>query len=111
MNTTRRRPVTEAAPRYKTVLFTWAAAFPLLTALNVLLGPLLLQLPLPGRTLLLTGLLINLHTYVVVPAYATMRRRARSSRIRRKTREESSTYRKLQPNPEPRHFECTTPHI
>jgi uncharacterized protein len=53
--------------RYKTALLTWAAAFPLLTALNVLLHPLLAALPLPGRTFLLTGLLISLLTYVILP--------------------------------------------
>lgn len=56
-----------APPRYKVALLTWAAAFPLLTALNVLLRPLLSVLPLPGRTLLLTGLLISLLTYVILP--------------------------------------------
>lgn len=57
----------DSPPRYKVALLTWAAAFPLLTALNVLLHPLLGALPLPGRTLLLTGLLIGLLTYVVMP--------------------------------------------
>ena len=54
-------------PRYKMALLTWAAAFPLLTAVNVFLGPLLVTLPLPGRTLLMTGLLIGLLTYVIMP--------------------------------------------
>ncbi|HLJ66243.1 MAG TPA: hypothetical protein VKX16_02635 [Chloroflexota bacterium] len=58
---------TNQPPRYKLALLTWAAAFPLLTAVNVLLGPLLAVLPLPGRTLLMTGLLINLLTYVIMP--------------------------------------------
>jgi antibiotic biosynthesis monooxygenase (ABM) superfamily enzyme len=53
--------------RYKMALLTWAAAFPLLTALNVLLGPQFAALPLPLRTLLLTGLLIGLLTYVIMP--------------------------------------------
>jgi antibiotic biosynthesis monooxygenase (ABM) superfamily enzyme len=48
-------------------LLTWAAAFPLLTAVNVLLGPLLAALPLPGRTLLMTGILIGLLTYGIMP--------------------------------------------
>jgi hypothetical protein len=58
---------TKAPPRYKLALLTWAAAFPLLTAVNVLLGPLLVALPLPGRTLLITGLLITSLTYVIMP--------------------------------------------
>jgi uncharacterized protein len=54
-------------PRYKMALLTWAAAFPLLTAANVLFGPVLAALPLPLRTLLLTGLLVTLLTYVIMP--------------------------------------------
>lgn len=54
-------------PRYKIALLTWAAAFPLLTALNVLFGPLLADLALPARTFLLTGVLIGLSTYVTMP--------------------------------------------
>jgi antibiotic biosynthesis monooxygenase (ABM) superfamily enzyme len=58
---------TKAPPGYKTALVTWAAAFPLLTALDLLLNPLLAVLPLPGRTFLLTGLLIGLLTFVILP--------------------------------------------
>jgi antibiotic biosynthesis monooxygenase (ABM) superfamily enzyme len=54
-------------PRYKTALLTWAAAFTLLTTVNVLFGPQLAALPLPVRTFLLTGMLVNLLTYVVMP--------------------------------------------
>ncbi len=54
-------------PRYKMVLLTWAAAFPVLTVLNLLFGPQLAALPLPARTLLVTGLLITLLTYVIMP--------------------------------------------
>jgi antibiotic biosynthesis monooxygenase (ABM) superfamily enzyme len=57
----------DSPPRYKMALLTWAGAFPLLTAVNVLLGPLLGALPLAGRTLLMTGLLIGLLTYVIMP--------------------------------------------
>lgn len=58
---------TTAPPRYKIALLTWAAAFPVLTAVNVLLGPVLTALPLPGRTLLMTGLLVGLLTYAIMP--------------------------------------------
>jgi antibiotic biosynthesis monooxygenase (ABM) superfamily enzyme len=58
---------TKAPPRHKLALLTWAAAFPLMTALTMLLGWLLNGLPLPGRTLLMTGLLIGLLTYVIMP--------------------------------------------
>jgi antibiotic biosynthesis monooxygenase (ABM) superfamily enzyme len=48
-------------------LLTWAAAFPLLTAVNVLFGPQLAALPLPIRTFLLTGMLVSLLTFVIMP--------------------------------------------
>jgi uncharacterized protein len=54
-------------PRYKVALLTWAAVFPLLTAANVVFGPVLALLPLPARTLLLTGLVVGVTTYVVMP--------------------------------------------
>jgi hypothetical protein len=54
-------------PRYKMALLTWAAAFPLLTAVNVLLGPELASLPLLGRTFLVTGILTSVLTFVVMP--------------------------------------------
>ena len=67
--TTLKRPIDnpDSPPRYKMALLTWAGAFPLLTAVNVLLGPVLGALPLPGRTLLITGILIGLLTYVIMP--------------------------------------------
>jgi antibiotic biosynthesis monooxygenase (ABM) superfamily enzyme len=48
-------------------LLTWVAAFPLLTFVNILLGPILAVLPLPARTLLMTGILVSVLTYVVLP--------------------------------------------
>jgi antibiotic biosynthesis monooxygenase (ABM) superfamily enzyme len=54
-------------PRYKMALLTWAAAFPLLTAVNVALGPVLALLPLLGRTFLVTGILTSVLTFVIVP--------------------------------------------
>jgi hypothetical protein len=56
-----------APPRYRMVLLTWAAAFPVLNVLHVLFGQQLAALPLPARTLLLTGVLITLLTYVIMP--------------------------------------------
>jgi antibiotic biosynthesis monooxygenase (ABM) superfamily enzyme len=48
-------------------LLKWAAAFPLLTAVNGLFGPQLAVLPLPARTLLLTGILVSVLTFVIMP--------------------------------------------
>jgi antibiotic biosynthesis monooxygenase (ABM) superfamily enzyme len=68
-NIVRKRNVTNPAspPRYKIALLTWAGVFTLLTAANVVFGPLLALLPLPARTLLLTGLVVGLMTYIVMP--------------------------------------------
>jgi antibiotic biosynthesis monooxygenase (ABM) superfamily enzyme len=54
-------------PRYKMALVTWLAVFPLITAILLLFGPLLSQLPMLMRTLVLTGVMVTLMTYVVMP--------------------------------------------
>lgn len=54
-------------PRYKVFLLTWLAIYPLITGIFLLLGPWLMQLPLLLRTLLLTGVLVYLMTYIVMP--------------------------------------------
>jgi hypothetical protein len=54
-------------PRYKMFLLTWLAIYPLITAIYLLFGSLLNALPLLLRTLLLTGVLVYLMTYLVMP--------------------------------------------
>jgi hypothetical protein len=54
-------------PRYKIFLLTWLAIYPLITLIFLLFGNLLTALPLLLRTLLLTGVLVYLMTYVVMP--------------------------------------------
>lgn len=54
-------------PRYKVFLLTWLAIYPLITAIFFLFGKQLSLLPLPIRTLLLTGILVYLMTYIVMP--------------------------------------------
>lgn len=55
-------------PRYKIALLTWLGIFPLITGILALLGPVFLNsLPLLLRTLILTGVLVPLMTYVVMP--------------------------------------------
>jgi hypothetical protein len=57
-----------APPRYKITLLTWLGIFPLITAILALFGPVVLnRLPLVLRTLVLTGVLVPLMTYVVMP--------------------------------------------
>ncbi len=54
-------------PRYKVFLLTWLAIYPLITGIFLLFGKQLSLLPLPIRTLLLTGVLVYLMTYIVMP--------------------------------------------
>lgn len=56
-----------ALPHYKMVLLTWLGIFSLITALLALLGPWLNSIPLVLRRFILTGLLVPLMTYVVMP--------------------------------------------
>ncbi len=60
MRILRRRPARSA-------LLTWVAIWPLITALLILGEPVLAALPLPLRTLLLTGVLVPLMSFVVMP--------------------------------------------
>jgi antibiotic biosynthesis monooxygenase (ABM) superfamily enzyme len=56
-----------APPRYKMFLLTWLAIYPLITGIFLLFGRWLNAFPLLLRTLLLTGLLVYLMTYIVMP--------------------------------------------
>ncbi|MEL6162004.1 MAG: hypothetical protein AAFR18_22575 [Cyanobacteria bacterium J06627_32] len=62
-----RRAFNANPPRYKTFLLTWLAIYPLINLILLVLGPLLNLLPLYLRTLCLTGLLVFLMTYIVMP--------------------------------------------
>lgn len=54
-------------PSYKVFLLSWLGIYPLITGIFLLFGTQLSLLPLPIRTLLLTGVLVYLMTYVVMP--------------------------------------------
>ena len=51
----------------RSALLTWIAIWPLITALLTLGEPVLAALPLPLRTLLLTGVLVPLMSFIVMP--------------------------------------------
>jgi uncharacterized protein len=54
--------------RYKMVTVTWLAVFPLITTMQMVLGPIFLNsLPLPLRSFILTSILVPLMTYGVMP--------------------------------------------
>ena len=52
---------------YRTALLTWVAIWPAITLLLFLGEPVLAPLPLPLRTLVLTGALVPLMSFVVMP--------------------------------------------
>jgi len=54
-------------PRYKLFLLTWLAIYPLITGIFWIFGTWLYAIPLAIRTLILTGVLVYLMTYVVMP--------------------------------------------
>lgn len=54
-------------PRYKMVVVTWIAVFPLATLIFMLLQPLLGNAPAVLRTLVFTVIMVSMMTYVVMP--------------------------------------------
>ena len=66
---------TPPPPRRKMALVTWLAVYPLITGIFWLLGPVLIQLPLPLRTLVLTAIMVPAMFLVVMPAMTRLFRR------------------------------------
>ncbi|MFC4908689.1 hypothetical protein [Actinomadura gamaensis] len=60
--------------------FTWLAVYSMIMAVQLVLGPVLLPLPLPVRTLALTAIVVPTVVYVLLPAllrtHAAVRRRS-----------------------------------
>ena len=57
-----------APPRYRLALVTWAGAYGVITLILWLLGPTMAGWPLVLRTLLISVLMVNALTWVVLPA-------------------------------------------
>ena len=57
-----------APPRYKLALLTWAGAFGVITLILGLLGTAIAGWPLVLRTLLISVLMVNALTWIVLPA-------------------------------------------
>ena len=55
-------------PRHKLALISWAAAYPVITAILATLGPTLASWPLVLRTLLLSVLMVASLTWLIMPA-------------------------------------------
>ncbi|MEL7527137.1 MAG: hypothetical protein AAFN16_15270 [Pseudomonadota bacterium] len=57
-----------AAPnRNRMALLTWAVIYPMITSLLAVLEPFLAGMPLPVRSLVLTGILVPVMVYIVMP--------------------------------------------
>jgi uncharacterized protein len=54
-------------PRYKTALLTWAAVYTLINLLSIFLSPLLRSLPPLIISLITSGIMVGLLTYVIMP--------------------------------------------
>jgi antibiotic biosynthesis monooxygenase (ABM) superfamily enzyme len=54
-------------PRYKTALLTWGAVYVLINILNIFLTPVLHSLPSLLVSLIISGVMVGLLTYVVMP--------------------------------------------
>ena len=67
-NRTAQPPRPPAPPRYKLALVTWAGAYGVITLILDLLGPAMAGWPLVLRTLVISVLMINALTWVVLPA-------------------------------------------
>ena len=60
---------TPAAPSvHRRALITWLAVYPVITLVLGLLGPTIATLPLLLRTLVLTGIVVPVAAYALVPA-------------------------------------------
>jgi antibiotic biosynthesis monooxygenase (ABM) superfamily enzyme len=65
---------TEAMPRYKLALLTWAAAYALITTFLALLGPAIAGWPLALRTLVLSVVMVAALTWVIMPRLTKLMR-------------------------------------
>ena len=65
----------KSPPKFKVAFITWLAIYPLLTIILYVFGPLLAELPLAARTLLLTMVLVPLMVYILVPGLRKIFRR------------------------------------
>jgi uncharacterized protein len=55
-------------PRRRLALLTWVSAYAVITLILELLGPFMAPWPLALRTLLLSGLMVSILTWAVMPA-------------------------------------------
>lgn len=56
-------------PKWKFAIMVWMAIYPSITLVQLLIGKQLTKLPLPLRTLIMTGILVPLMVYVLLPLF------------------------------------------
>lgn len=56
-------------PKWKFALMVWIAIYPSITLVQLLIGNQIISLPLPLRTLIMTGILVPLMVYVLLPLF------------------------------------------
>ncbi|WP_297868752.1 hypothetical protein [uncultured Flavobacterium sp.] len=54
-------------PKWKFAIMVWLAIYPAITLLTYLIGDLIKKLPLPIKTLIMTGILVPLMVFVLLP--------------------------------------------
>lgn len=54
-------------PSWKFALIVWLAIYPAITLLQLVIGPYVRELPLPLATLVMTGILVPLAVFVLIP--------------------------------------------
>lgn len=54
-------------PKWKFALMVWIAIYPSITLVSYLIGDLLKNLPLAIRTLIMTGILVPLMVFILLP--------------------------------------------
>ena len=54
-------------PKWKFALMVWIAIYPSITLVQLLIGNQIINLPLPIRTLIMTGILVPLMVFVFLP--------------------------------------------
>ncbi|MCC6582161.1 MAG: hypothetical protein IT271_00515 [Chitinophagales bacterium] len=55
------------APRWKFAVMVWIAIYPSITLVSLILSPVLIKLPIPLRTLVLTLILVPLMVFIIMP--------------------------------------------
>jgi hypothetical protein len=55
------------SPKWKFAIMVWLAIYPAITLLTYLIGDLIKNLPLPIKTLIMTGILVPLMVFVLLP--------------------------------------------